>query len=287
VRQTLSQIREPEKVKLELPIGLIHLDLNGDDKAGEEESLWRIFSAVNDGREIDENAARRFVIALDGGDVHWLAGYTHLLSALPEIALAYDEQELFDHTAHLYFAKPKTPYPYLIDGPRPMDFGVGVDISDAIAFVHLLNHPLKEPQRMESARQHLKSMLDESRKSWDLILKETDDDREWIPNPKQHSVVGQAHVTDEQVRGWQTFLDEADALLDGKKLLPFWRANDGRGVNLKKVFTEPRPFDLVLWVQGTAATPYLEQGELTRGDTWRHLVDLFQGDFVRYAIWFN
>src|SRR3954447_23006121 len=43
VRQTLSQIREPEKVKLELPIGLVHLDLNGDDKAGEEESLWRVF----------------------------------------------------------------------------------------------------------------------------------------------------------------------------------------------------------------------------------------------------
>jgi len=43
----------------------------------------------------------------------------------------------------------------------------------------------------------------------------------------------------------------------------------------------------VLWVQGTAATPYLEKGELTRGDTWRRLLDLFHGDFVRYALWFN
>jgi len=37
----------------------------------------------------------------------------------------------------------------------------------------------------------------------------------------------------------------------------------GPGVNLRRVFTEPREFDLVLWVQGTAAVPYLEAGEVT------------------------
>ena len=61
------------------------------------------------------------------------------------------------------------------------------------------------------------------------------------------------------------------ALLAGKRLLPFWRGDPSRGVNLRRVFTEPRPFDLVLWVQGTAATPYLEKGPLTKPEVWRRL----------------
>jgi hypothetical protein len=83
------------------------------------------------------------------------------------------------------------------------------------------------------------------------------------------------------------FLDEADAVLDGKKLIPFWRSRDGRGINLRRVFTEPTRFDLVLWFQGTAATPYLEEGELTSPDTWRRFQRIFRGEFFTFAAWFN
>jgi hypothetical protein len=50
---------------------------------------------------------------------------------------------------------------------------------------------------------------------------------------------------------------------------------------------EPRPLDLVLWVQGTAATPYLEKGELTKPAVWNRLTRVFGGEFVGFAIWFN
>jgi hypothetical protein len=53
------------------------------------------------------------------------------------------------------------------------------------------------------------------------------------------------------------------------------------------VFTEPTQFDLVLWIQGSAATPYLEKGELTRPDVWREIERAFAGDFLGYAVWFN
>ena len=86
---------------------------------------------------------------------------------------------------------------------------------------------------------------------------------------------------------WHVFLDEAGALLDGKKLIPFWRGSDPKGVNLRRVFLEPSRFDLVLWVQGTAATPYLERGALTRPETWNQLQRTFQGNFWGFAIWFN
>lgn len=96
-------------------------------------------------------------------------------------------------------------------------------------------------------------------------------------------------VTDEMIRGWLTFMDEFDSLLDGKVLIPFWRGreDDGMGVNLRKVFTEPQPFDLVLWVQGSAAGPFLEKGKMTNTDVYRNLERVFQGNLFGFAIWFN
>ncbi len=36
------------------------------------------------------------------------------------------------------------------------------------------------------------------------------------------------------------------------------------GHQLKRVFEEPQTFDLILWIRGSAAADYLEEGELTR-----------------------
>jgi hypothetical protein len=84
-----------------------------------------------------------------------------------------------------------------------------------------------------------------------------------------------------------TFLGESDDLLAGKRLAPFWRSKDKRGINIRRVFTEPTRLDLVLWVQGTAATRYLEEGELTRQEVWAGIGRAFGGDFLGFALWFN
>jgi hypothetical protein len=294
-RQTLAQIKDVEHVKLLLPIARMHLDLNGDGKASDEETCWRLFAAVSGQAGRGEGAEHAnppagmedFAIALDGGDVHWLIGYTHALSALPEMALAYDEQELFDRTAHVYFAKPKTPYPYLQGQRKIWNIGGDVDAADLVAIVHLMNFPVKEPQRMRSALAHFQAMIVESRKSWDLILKETDDDREWIPNPRQHSVVPGPQITDARIKAWMEFLDEADAILAGKKLLPFWRGDGEQGVNLNRFFTDPRPLDLVLWIQGSAAKPYLQKGQITQTQRWQQWQGVFDGNLFPFAAWFN
>jgi hypothetical protein len=43
----------------------------------------------------------------------------------------------------------------------------------------------------------------------------------------------------------------------------------------------------VLWVQGTAAAPYLETGSKTSPETWTRLMDVFQGNFFRFFMWVN
>ena len=55
----------------------------------------------------------------------------------------------------------------------------------------------------------------------------------------------------------------------------------------RRVFTEPREFDLILWIQGTAAAPYLERGERTTPEVWDRLRRVFGGEFIGFALWFN
>jgi hypothetical protein len=282
---TLAAVKDPG-VKLPLRFGLIRLDINGDGEATEDESFWRIYAKLTPRARISAEVAENFVLSLDRGDVHWLRGYCHLLSALCETVLAYDWKVNFDHTAAMVFAKPETPFPVLLRTPNDKD-PWDEDLFDAIAFVHLLSVDVADPQRLLRALEHLETVIAQSRASWDHILAETDNDHEWIPNPNQWGIVPNLRVTKQVVDGWLSFLNEAEAILAGKKLIPYWRGSEKKGVNLRRVFTEPRKFDLVLWVHGTAALPYLEEGPLTESSFWWRMWQLFEGRFLTFAVWFN
>lgn len=140
---------------------------------------------------------------------------------------------------------------------------------------------------MTRALQHLQQVTTLSRQSWKLIQAETDRDREWLPNPQQTAVFPNVRVTAAMIESWMAFLDEADALLQGKTLLPFWRSTEARGVNLNKVFTQPRATDVILWIQGTGAAPYLEFGKVTQPQFWQRLQETFGGQLFGFAAWFN
>jgi hypothetical protein len=293
VEATLAEVNTSD-VKLPLHLGRISLDLNGDGEAGEDETFWRIFTTYN--AQVRREEATAFAIAFDGGDVHWLRGYCHLLMALGDVALAHDWHDLFERSAHRAFAQPKTPHKFLLEergAGAPFDWR---SIADAIAAIHSTKFPVVEPKRMASAHGHLREMIRQSRASWTRILAETDDDREWIPNPTQTGVIPGVRINQEMIDSWHSFLDECENLLAGDKLVPFWRGYKekpeealvaGRGVNLRRVFFEPKEFDLVLWITGTGATPYLEDGELTDPRVFQQLGRTFRGEFFGFAIWFN
>ena len=139
---------------------------------------------------------------------------------------------------------------------------------------------------MKAALDHLEKVVALSKESWKFILAETDDDHEWIPNPRQTGVLG-IPVQEPIIAGWLESMEEVGDILAGKRLIPFWRGKEERGINLRRVFTEPRDLDLILWIQGTAATPYLEKGPLTKPEVWQRLLTLFGGDLFGFAIWFN
>ena len=270
--------------------GLVRVDYVGDGKPTSTETVWRTYARLNQGMHLSEEDASQFLIRFDAGDVPWFRGYCHVLSALAETVLAYDESQLFDHTAQLYFARPKTPFPFLLNLPgehREM-FDVATT-ADYVTFIHLLNFPVREPARLTAALDHLAQVPALSRESWRRIEAETDDDHEWLPNPRQTGVIPGVRVTQEQIDAWLKMLDETDAILAGKKLLPFWRGHPDPylGIDLRRVFTEPTPFDLVLWVQGTEAVPYLEAGTVTNPRLWQDMGTALGGNALGFTLYFN
>ena len=79
----------------------------------------------------------------------------------------------------------------------------------------------------------------------------------------------------------------AEDLLEGRKLLPHFRFAD-KGVNMKRFFEEPKPFDLVLSITGPGVVPYLEQGPMLTSEEWWALQNQFGGSgFMTFALWFN
>jgi hypothetical protein len=278
--QTLAPIRDA-RLKLSVPVGLVRLDLDGDADPSDAERLVAVVSVLDSRVRAVDDETPELRLTLDAGDVHWLRGYCHLLMALAEIVLAYDQEDQFQRTAHLFFPRPEGGF-----GPLATA-GDGAEIADLVAWVHLLRWPLRESERLSVALGHLRAMVGQSQQSWMRILEETDDDHEWIPNPRQTGAVGGVTITQEMTEEWQDFLVELEALLAGDRLLGHWRVADGRGINLERVFLEPTELDLVLWLHGSAAVPYLETGAVARREVWDRLQRVFRGEFVGFLIWFN
>lgn len=276
--KTLAAIKD-DNVKLPLKVSDIRWDWDSNGKPDDKliELVRRFFG---------QRTPAVLDVTFDRGDVAWLRGYCHLLMFFCEFPLAHDGRDLFDTSAHLFFKNAQTPGAKL-RSKVPNEQAWNQDaIVDLIAFVHMIRLPIKEPERMKACWEHLRAVIETGRESWRLIRAETDDEREWIPNSKQTSALG-LRLTDEMIDSWLSFLDESDELLQGRRLVPFWRKQVTQGVNLKRVFLEPRGFDLVLWIQGTAVAPYLEDGPQTRPEVWQRLQRVFRGEFFGFALWFN
>ncbi len=160
-------------------------------------------------------------------------------------------------------------------------------IGDLVAFVHLFDWPVVEPERMKSSRLHLLDMIALSRESWRLIVAETDDNHEWLPSPPQTSPFKNMQVTEQRLEAWSGFLDEAEGVLQGNLLIPHWRFPNDRGLNIRRIFDEPRRFDLVLLVTGVGAIPYVEEGPLAPDSTMEGLDRVIGSGPLAYFLWFN
>ena len=277
---TLAKVGDAE-VKWHLSLDRVALDFNQDGEIAPAERLWNIFVQVERLANRGENL-KAPTLGLDTADVYWLRGYCHTLSATADMMLAHDMSRLFEFKGYLLFRGADAPYEKLgVD--RRFDMSWFIELA---SFIHLLQFDVAEPQRMADAHEHMLQVIAMSRKSFEHVLTETDDDQEWIPAPQQTPSLPRAGLTHEQIDGWHEVLAEAEALLKGEKLIPYWRGGE-RGVNLHRVFHDPRPFDLVLWLDGASALPYLEEGELSTPEAWRRFQTIFGNNLLGFSLWIN
>lgn len=302
--QTLSGV-EPSDLKLPIDVFTLQMDIDKDGTTTREEGLVTVLFATMMGRDVSGFAIpKELVFAFDDADILWLRGYTHVLSSLTNVALAYDWRDAFERVGHLVFAKPKTPYNFLLEEDSREAWSSN-EIIDIIAMIHVTNFEVAEPNRMVEAHRDLLQVIELSRQTWKQIQLETDNDREWLPGVKQNSILLGGQTGGAMGANWEQMLRRVESVLQGKELLPFWRGtNDvnalmflnGRaefqphpemGINLKKIFLEPKRFDLVLWLQGTGVKPFLEKGPIVNARAWSDTVRLFDGRLPFMALWIN
>ena len=279
--EALAAVPAGSDTKIAVDLFAVRYDADGDGTVDPDERLAEALSVIMDMDPADFEGAP--AVAFDVADSFWLRGYCNVLMALGEFLLAHDWRESFDVSFHVFFPRAHSEFQEALAPPDDSFLGSEVAIADLISFLHI-RWPVAEPERMAAVRLHLKAMVSLSRENWAAAMAETDDDREWIPSPDQTGAFG-TPVTAEQVAAWHDVLDQVDALLDGERLLPHWRFDDG--INLRRVFEEPRPFDLILWITGPSALPYLEDGRVLTGRQWERITRAFEGSFGSYAIWFN
>lgn len=283
--QDLAQVGDKD-VQLPLDLAKVRLDLDGDGKAADYETIGVMFSHLRGMGVGDAAANAPMPVDFDTADIYWARGYGNFLGAFSQLLLSNDFSDTFDKTFHLYFPRAGLP----LADKLVFDEGFGNplangNIADAISLVHLINWKVVEPERRKDVRLKLLAMAELSRKSWAAARAETDNKNEWMPNAKQKSALPFGQVDDAVIDTWLDVVNEFEQVLEGKKLMPHWRFY--QGFNLKKYIDEGKTFDLVLLVAGADAAPFLENGPVSDKATWDGLQAGFRGNFLGYAIWFN
>lgn len=280
-----NTLPDSSSATLELTLGDVWFDVNANGSRDMGEDMAAIIGTVTTGMgpEMAGEMLALPTIRFDIADAAWATAYAHLLSGLAETVLAYDPTEPLTRV----IAARKTMAEY---GPPPPSFLTGLDrMPDEIDLIAMLLATLNQqpdPAHAAKAHAHFLNMIAQNRRFWTLVEDETDNAQEWLPNARQQSGTGMV-LPPETGALWQAVLADAEAVLKGDMLIPYWRIGDQGGINLQKLFLDPRPQDIAGWVQGWSALPYLQKGSLVSAENWSRFNAMLVGDAMLFAIWLN
>lgn len=285
-RDALAAAKLGPEDKVIIDVATLWLDINGDEdrNAGEGvlEFAGMMLADPFSGAQT-EIPSEGLVVHFDAADVEWLVAYTHLLSAVSEVVLAFDPTDVITDvmasSAAMAKIQDRDPWPrYLLSGSE--------GFVDTIAMVYGALNRVPDKTRIGSARDHLLAMIRQNRAFWALVYEETDNAFEWIPNPSQEAALGFS-LPDDTGAVWQEVLADAEAVLKGELLVPHWRTDPGGGINVAALVDDPPAFDIVTWVQGAGLVPYMEKGPLVSFESFARFDRMLRGDAILFMVLLN
>lgn len=278
----------------------VRIDFDGDGQAGPGETLGEFLApmlgefsdAAGDPALNGQSGSRDAsfgadsTVGFDAADAVWFAGYTQIVKVHLDLALAHDFEDFFNAYLHRVFPQAGLPMQdYGQGGTLMMDPDSDAGIADIVAAIHTMNFPVIDKALLASIPAQLKHVTTLSRRNWDLILAETDDNRELVPNPGQTALFTELPVTEASIAAWRETLDVLDQIFDGKLLIPHWRF--AQGFDLKAFFETAERTDLIMLLTGQGALPYLRDGPIADADSFAAANAVFGDNFFNYALWFN
>jgi hypothetical protein len=163
-------------------------NMDGDIDSRDRE-LFQIEYDEN-GEELDDDDPRRNpTYRFDYGDILWASAYIHFQRAALDLVLAYNWSAITRFNRN--------------------------DVDENGIFVI----KLIEPKRMTQFREQLLLGLDSSNKSRIAYLAETDDDREWIPNPSQKSHPMPMKLDKDFYTTWESLIKNLTRIAKGEDVL--------------------------------------------------------------------
>lgn len=276
---TLAGIQD-HRVTLKLRLANIRMNLIGDHQAAT--SLGELLTKLMGRRPPVLDGNPDFQVQFDRGDVAWLRAYCHLLMAMIDVQLAFDLEASFNLTAGEVFARPKMPFTGTHDEKQQQLQNVWERVA------------VKEPLRFSHFRHHMLQVCRLNHETWTYVRAEQDDHWEWLPNPRQKGVIG-LPVTDEMIQAWLNMMDEMEALLEGRKVIPaalmqIVSPATKTGLNFRTVLEDPP--EVFNWKRVREETPQAKYLDASHPDmnflAFIRAFSLFQNSLgVAYAAWFN
>lgn len=291
---TMEEVRDTipdEDAALVLRLSDLWLDVNMDAKRSPDEDLLKL-TGLTPPAEPNEKPTDE--IRFDAADAHWLRAYTHLVQAVSTAILAFDPEPELARSIELN----KALQDQMIAWNEKIESGQSGDetpsvmamsfagIVDKVAIVLKTLRHEPDTGKINDAAEHINAMIAANREFWQAVATETDNDREWIPNEKQEAALG-FDIPDGAGDAWLKVLADAEAVLNGEKLIPYWRFAPGYGIDLSSWLNDPQPVDVVDWIQGTAALPYAREGETMSREGWGEFSQMFGGRAGLYMVLFN
>lgn len=285
-RHDLGAIPDDADVTLEIDIAALWFDVNENASREPGEGLFEVAGALLDGPGPGDNTQppQTLIVRFDRADIAWLAAYTHLLSGISELVLAFDPTDVIADVWETSAAFEE------LRGPaRPARRYLSQDdeyFADLIAIFYGAVNRVPDAERTRAARAHFLGMVAENREFWARVAEETDDDAEWIPNDDQHAALGFA-LPKGIGETWKRVLGDAEAVLNGELLVGHWRMGGTGGVNVAKLMQDPPAVDIVTWFQGQGLLPYLENGPLIESRNLRMFERMVGGNTILFMVLLN